>query len=238
MAIENYRDIALLLGFVVAATVLIILRSRQQKTPKMSNQRQSMEVFLDLRPTQPKNEQTREIFRRSLQQRFEQELSDSVERIWDLPPITVRLNGDYLALLQEARELYVTGYFYSCVAMCGIVAERIVKDALRASVLVQKKGSASIPSDQAFDQFERVEVNGIVRFLKEADILSADAARAAEDLSQLRNKYAHARGKASPDDAIKSVKLLHILVEDTVSVFKDLEIKNGVLVPKRGTSQG
>ena len=51
-------------------------------------------------------------------------------------------------------------------------------------------------------------------------------------LGELRNKYAHARGQASKRDAVKAITLLQTLVDDTVSVFKDFEIKDGALVPR------
>jgi hypothetical protein len=68
--------------------------------------------------------------------------------------------------------------------------------------------------------------------LKEAGLLSAEAAKAADSLGQLRNQYAHARGQSPQPDALKAVKLLHILVEDTVSVFKEFEIKDRTFVRK------
>lgn len=199
---------------------------------------QTMNVFLDLLPNQPKNEHGRENFRGMLRERFEARLAESVERIWDLPPIILKEpTNDYVVLLLKARELFVAGYFYSCVAMCGIIGERLVKDVLRASVLVEKEGQAERPKDATFDQLERVETSGLTRFLKEAGLLSKEAARAADKLSQLRNGYAHARGKDSPKDAIEAIKLLHVLVEGTVSVFKDFEIKNGAFVRIRSEGQ-
>ena len=191
-----------------------------------------MEVFVDFLPNQPKDVRTRQDFGGFLRRGFEKKLPKSVERMWDLPAMMVKLRGEYLPLLLEARQLYVEGYFYSCVAMCGVVGERLTKDALRASVLVQKGHSSKRPSDRAFEQFERVEVNGIVRFLKEAEVLTAEGAKAAKDLCELRNQYAHARGKAPQTDAIRAIKLLHVLVEDTVSVFRDFKSKRGILVPK------
>jgi len=204
----------------------------------MSDQSQHMNVFLDLLPYQPKNEQGRENFRQMLRQRFEERLPDAVERVWELPPIILKEPFEgYLKLLLEARELFVAGYFYSCVAMCGIVGERLVKDVLRASVLVDKNGQPMRPGDTAFDQLEHIEVSGIVRFLKEAGLLSNEAAKAADSLGQVRNRYAHARGKDPHADAIEAIKLLHTLVEGTVSVFKDFEIKDGAFVRKASTSQ-
>jgi hypothetical protein len=198
----------------------------------MSEPREFIEVFLDLLPNSPKNDQSRENVRQLLRQRFDSSLDDAVERVWDLPPMVVRPYGEYLALLLEAREIFLAGHFYSCVAVCGIVGERLVKDVFRASVLIQKSGGPQSPSKAAFDQLERVEVNGLIRFLKEAALLGAVAANAAESLGQLRNQYAHARGKAQQPDALKAIKLLHTLVEDTVSVFKEFEVQGGVLVHK------
>lgn len=168
-----------------------------------------------------------------LAQIFQERLDDVAGRSWDLPPIIVRPHGEYVGLLKEARELYEYGYFYSCVAMCGIVCERLVKDLLRASVIVEDGGSSKVPPDKAFDQLERVEVGALVRFLEEAGPL-ATSAKAAKKLGELRNKYAHARGKKPKEEALKAIGLLHEVVEDTVSVFKDYDIEDGRLVRKPG----
>lgn len=198
----------------------------------MSEEAKYMKVFLDLMPNQPKNNASRKSYADMLRQRFEDALEESVDRSWELPPIIVQPSGEYLELLLESRELYVTGRFYSCVAMCGIVGERLIKDVLRASMLVQKNGNIQAPSVTALDQFERVDINGIVRFLKEEDLLSAEATKAADKLGQLRNKYAHARGSKPQLDALEAIKLLHIVVEGTVSIFKEYDIKDGAFVRK------
>ena len=199
----------------------------------MSDKGQHMSVFLDLLPNQPKNEQTRESFRQMLRERFEARLVESADRIWELPPIILNEPfGDYMPLLIEARELFLSGHFYSCVAMCGIVGERLAKDVLRVSIMVEKDGKTERPTQAAFDQLERIEVSGIVRFLKKAELLSSEAAKAADRLGQLRNDYAHARGKEPQMDALQAIKLLHALVEGTVSVFKDFEIKDGAFARK------
>jgi hypothetical protein len=198
----------------------------------MNDEPQYRKVFIDFLPNQPQTDQSRENFRGILRQSLEGRLEDSVARMWVLPRLAVKPEGEYLALLLESRELYVDGRFYSCVAMCGIVGERLVKDVLRGSVLIQKDGAATAPSEKAFDQFEHVEVSGIISFLKEAAILSDDAARAARNLGELRNAYSHARGKDAQSDALKAIQLLHTLVEGTVSIFRDFEIKDGAFVPK------
>jgi len=124
--------------------------------------------------------------------------------------------------------------------MCGIVGARLAKDAWRAAVRVEKDGTAQRPTEAAFDQLERVEVSGIVRFLKEAGLLGDAAAKAAKNLGELRNDHAHARGKDPEADAVKAITWLHAVVEDTVSVFKHFDIKDGKFVrrtpePKKTT---
>lgn len=192
-----------------------------------------MTVYVDFLPNQPKNDQSREEIAALLKGRFEQRLAAAVDRSWELPPIMLMKPDDvYIGLLLEARELFVAGYFYSCVAMCGVVGERLIKDMLRTSVLIQKNGISERPTDAALEQLERVDTKGIIQFLEKAKLLGAEAAKAANDLGELRNKYVHARGKDPGADATKAIKMLHALVEGTVSVFKEFEIKEGRLAPK------
>jgi hypothetical protein len=195
---------------------------------------QVMQVYIDFLSNQPKTEQVKEQNSQMMRERFEQRLPAMSERIWELPPIVLHNpDGEYVQLLLESRELFIAGFFYSCVAMCGIVGERLIKDMFREAVLIFKEGQPPFrPKSEAFDQLERVEVNGIIRFLNEAGLLDDAAKKAAEDLVGLRNKYAHARGKEPEADAIKAVKWLHGLVEGTVSVFKSFEIKDGAFVRK------
>jgi hypothetical protein len=158
----------------------------------------------------PRNEESRKKFRQILIQRFEKNLPDAIERYWELPSLNIYIESTspYPALLIEVRELFLDGHFYSCVAMCGIVGERLIKDLLRTSVLIEMDGQHQRPDEKAFDQLERVEVSGIVKFLKESGVLSEDAALAAEKLGTLRNAYAHARGKDYKRDAISAIGYL------------------------------
>jgi hypothetical protein len=192
-----------------------------------------IKVYFDPLPNQPKTDQSREEIATLLRRGFEQRFADAVDRYWELPAVwTLNPDDQYRELLVEARELFVAGYFYSCVAMCGIVAERLIKDMFRTSLLIQRNGKTEIPTKEAFDQLEQVEIRGMINFLKESGLLIENAAKSARVLGDLRNNYAHARGKAPQTDAIKAIKELHVIVEGTVSVFKDFEIKEGRLVQK------
>jgi len=191
------------------------------------------DAYMDNRPKSPHTEEQLEKFRAELTQRFEKDLPATIKRIWELPCLNITsVSKPYSDLLIEARELFVNGYFYSCVAMCGIVGERLIKDMLRNSVLIEKDGKNQRPSDDAFNQLEYVETYGIINFLKATGLLSENAAKAARDLGDLRNKYAHSRGKNPEKDAIEAIKYLHTIVEDTVSIFKGFDLQHGVMMFK------
>jgi len=179
--------------------------------------------------SESRNDQVREEIRQYLRHRFEEKLPEAVERIWDLPNLVLKKPSEiYTELLIEAFDLYLDGYFYSCVAMCGIVGERIIKDELRAAVLIKKGNQVRSPDSTSFDQFEHLDVSSIARFLNKAELLSDRAFKAADSLGQLRNSYVHARGKDPKEDAISAIKMLHMLIEDTVSIFKDFGELKGV----------
>jgi len=73
----------------------------------MSDQSEFMEVFLDVLPNHPKNDQMRENFKHMLREKFENTLPDAVERIWELPPILLQKRSrEYVGLLMEARSLH------------------------------------------------------------------------------------------------------------------------------------
>jgi hypothetical protein len=99
-------------------------------------------------------------------------------------------------------------------------------------VHIQTGTSIARPSEKAFDQLEHVDIASLTRFIGTCGIISEDAQRAAERLAQLRNKYAHARGTDPQSDALKAIQHLHVVVDGTVSVFKDFDIREGILVPK------
>jgi hypothetical protein len=199
----------------------------------MDEQPTLREVYLDLLPNQPKDEIGRQNAANRLTQEFEGRLDASIERQWQLPPIIVSPEGEYLALLLEARGLYIDGRFYSCVAMCGIVNERLIKDVLRASIWIEKEGIVEKAASSALDKLERVDVSRLSEFIREAGLITEDVFKAAKKLGELRNDYAHARGGQPQNDALKAIKLLHQVVEGTVSIFKDHEIKDGKFVRKK-----
>jgi len=188
-------------------------------------------VFADPGSDQPQTPEAKAELEAEFLSRFKLAVSDNVARYWQLPSLAVpRGNYEYLDLLTEARELYRLGHFYSCVAMSGIVSERLVKDLLRQTIMISKdEGHPVKPTDKALDQLERVDMGALVRFCKEAALFDHPTSDAVTTLYELRNKYAHGRGRDAARDSLKAIGLLHRLVEATVSIKSDFEFIGGRL---------
>lgn len=200
------------------------MSDEENKTPQM---------FVDFLPnhaTHPKlQDSVRDMHRRNL----ERDLENIISRQGQLPQLMVFIVGDYVNLLTEARNLFCYGYFYACVAMCGIVTERVMKDILRNHVCTLSQNVVYRPSDKAFDQLEYVDMRSITNFLAEAGLIDSGVKTAATKLGELRNKYAHARGQDPQEDALKAIQFLHKIIDGTFSVLKDHTIKDGKIVPKK-----
>ncbi|MBI3127105.1 MAG: hypothetical protein HYZ11_05840 [Candidatus Tectomicrobia bacterium] len=144
---------------------------------------------------------------------------DETLRRWSELPDLEPTSGPHVPLLLEARELYRHGHFYSCVAMCGIASERIVKDVLGEGLAVRKDDEALDLPEEAIPEIDRFELSAIARFLTKAGLLTPEARKAVLDLAELRNRYAHGSGAKPREDALKALELLHDVVNRTVSLF-------------------
>ena len=198
----------------------------------MPDEDRLIDVWIDLLPNQPNDADGRARIERLIAETFQAQVPAAIDRVFQLPPVVVHPPGEYTNLLAEARETYVHAHFYACVAMCGIVGERILKDVLRAALRIVVGAAVQVPSAAALDRLEYVEVSAIARFLSRVGLITDDGEKAAERLQQLRNAYAHARGKDPQGDALQAIKKLHELIEGSVSVFKTYDIRDGKLVPK------
>ncbi|GEM_PF-3174367 len=117
--------------------------------------------------------------------------------------------------------------------MCGITAERIAKELLRTNLLMREKEKWIFPSDEQAAVLDKIEMNNIRELLIKSEVIDNNLRKPFQNLSELRNKYAHAAGEKPKEDAKLSINYLHQIIEGTVSVFKNHEIKKGKLVLKK-----
>lgn len=207
----------------------------------VSEDKQTIPVYVDFTSSHAGHPESKEIASSSHRQWLESNLDAIISRQGSLPILMVHNDSPAVRLvvdlLLEARNLFYLGFHYSCVAMCGIVAERIVKDVFRRNVVTLDKEFVQRPTDKAFDQLERIDIRSLINFAAECSLISNEVKSAATKLGDLRNQYAHARGQNSEADALKAIEHLHSIVEGTISVLKDFEVKDGQLVPRHLTKE-
>jgi len=205
--------------------------------PDQQADHQLITVAFDFIPNSLGTPELREEVAQHMRAQLEQALPGALDRYSTLPAIVTPL-GPFNTILDEARKHYVWGRFYSCVLVAGVTAERILRDLLRASLRVTS-GDVAVPiPDVAAKHIDRLSMEDVREFLIKAGKLDSGLRKAAQQLAALRNKYAHGGGTASGNDARAAVDYLHEIVEGTVSVFRDYEIDEGVLVPRRRDEDG
>ena len=136
---------------------------------------------------------------------------DRLERLSQLQPLLME-NGPYCRLMREARDVFVDGHFYSCVAMCGISLERFQRDKAKPYGAKRK---------QKID-----EVRGI---LQKNRVLSHESLSLCGSMAALRNKYVHGDGLNPEEDALKSLAWMHSFIDNETNLMKDFMIVNGIL---------
>lgn len=198
-------------------------------------------VYIDVTPNLLINDVAKKQEADFLKRKFEAKVSEMVERLASLPAFVVhqREGHKYISLLIEARELFTHGYFYSCVAMCGMATERIAKD-----LYVSGFTLPSANRDKLITILEHLNFTRIVDFLKEVGKINKETRSAMLQMGTLRDKFIHTKGplpefagddtsiQEQQEDAEKAIRHLHKVLEGTFSVFKNHMIRQGRLVPK------
>jgi hypothetical protein len=183
----------------------------------------TQDAFLDFLPNHLNNggDQARQMVAKHIRDQLESRMASALARYSQLPPIVVSL-GPHVSFLIEARALYVHGYLYSCVAQCGITCERVLKDVAARSLRLQQDGPATSLPEAALEHLDWFEHSRVARFLAACGLITPEVRKAALDLGELRNRYAHGSGTNAEVDAFKAVSHLHTIIEGTVSLFSDL----------------
>ncbi|MBN1806936.1 MAG: hypothetical protein JW837_16935 [Sedimentisphaerales bacterium] len=133
------------------------------------------------------------------------------ERLSQLPPLLIEV-GPYCKLLREARDVFVDGHFYACVAMCGISFERFQRDKAKTYGATKKH-----------------KIWEIRNMLQKNKVLSPVTLTLCKNMAELRNKYAHGHGLKPKEDAFKTLKWMHSFIDKETNLMRDYVIVNGVL---------
>lgn len=134
------------------------------------------------------------------------------ERISQLPPLLIEV-GPYCKLLREARDVFVDGHFYACVAMCGISFERFQRDKAKPYGATRKH-----------------KMPQVRKILQANNVLKVETLALCEKMAKLRNDYAHGDGPKPKEDALKAIAWMHSFIDNETNLMRDYAIVNGVLI--------
>jgi len=178
---------------------------------------QTQAAYADFRPNSAKRHLTEELSKPTQERTAEPPpiaLSDSPydawERLSQLPPLLMEA-GDYCALIREARDVFVNGHFYACVAMCGISLERFQRDKAAPFRAARKK------------------IEEVRRILQKNKVLLPETLDLCKKMAKLRDKYAHGRGSNPKEDALKALAWMHSFIDNETSLMRHYAIVEGIL---------
>jgi hypothetical protein len=136
------------------------------------------------------------------------------ERLSRLPPLLIEV-GPYCNLLREARDVFVDGHFYACVAMCGISFERFQRDKAKP-----------------YGATRNHDMREVRDVLEKNRVLKSGTLTLCEKMANLRNKYVHGYGLKPKEDALKALKWMHRFIDNETNLMRDYVIVDGVLIRK------
>ncbi|MBL7148564.1 MAG: hypothetical protein ISS80_00650 [Candidatus Cloacimonetes bacterium] len=179
----------------------------------------SKKVYLDTIPNLLKESKNEKKISELLLTQFNDKIAEIIDRYKTLPAIVVDL-GVYTESLKEARQVYIEGYFYSCVAMCCVTAEKIAKNILIENLFLQKDDNFENTPEEAIKSFEKINLETIREILIKSNLISINLRKPYKKLAELRNRYMHRREiTATKSDAISALNFLNLIIEETVSLI-------------------
>lgn len=179
---------------------------------------QTQPAYADFRPNAAKCQLREELSKGSQEQVTGLSLStigepahEKLKRLSQLQPLLME-DGPYCRLIREARDVFVDGHFYACVAMCGISFERFQRD-------------KAAPYG-ATRQHKMWQVRNM---LEENKALLPNTLSLCKKMADLRNDYAHGQGLNPKEDALKSLSWMQSFIENETNLMKDYKIVDGIL---------
>jgi hypothetical protein len=133
------------------------------------------------------------------------------ERLSKLPPLLIE-DGPYCRLIKEARDVFVDGHFYACVAMCGISFERFQRDKAKPYGATRKH-----------------EMWRVIEILQENEVLKVETLALCKKMARLRNDYAHGNGTKPKEDTLKALSMMHSFIENETNLMRNYAIVDGIL---------
>ena len=149
---------------------------------------------------------------------FDTKLNEVVSRSISVENLNVIKNITFFDLVSEARSLYIEGFYYSTVALCGVIGENICRTIVESAEITinQKKLENKKP-------LIRLEFSALNKILIGLNLISQNSYRNLEIIRKLRNDYVHGKTLSNIANAKKDAK---ISINCIITILKN-EFKPG-----------
>lgn len=132
---------------------------------------------------------------------FDAKLNEVVSRSISVENLNVIKNIAFFDLVSEARSLYIEGFYYSTVALCGVIGENICRTVVESAEVTinQKKLENKKP-------LIKLDFSALNKILIGLNLISQNSYRNLEIIRKLRNEYVHGKTLSNITNAKKDAK--------------------------------
>lgn len=149
---------------------------------------------------------------------FDAKLNEVVSRSISVENLNVIKNIAFFDLVSEARSLYIEGFYYSTVALCGVIGENICRTIVESAEITinQKKLENKKP-------LIKLDFSALNKILIGLNLIGQNSYRNLEIIRKLRNDYVHGKTLSNITNAKKDAK---ISINCIITILKN-EFKPG-----------
>jgi hypothetical protein len=140
----------------------------------------------------------------------------------------VYAEGKMWELLQEAKNTYMLGHYYSTIALSGMAAERLCYDYIEFSQ-IQINGTTL--NDKAKQELINLPHRHLINFLYEYGIIDVKSKSILHKIANKRNEHVHPKMSSDQKkDAIEALNSLCKVAGSLLSMFKFYDLVDGKFI--------
>lgn len=149
---------------------------------------------------------------------FDAKLNEIINRSISIENLNIIKNIAFFDLVSEARSLYIEGFYYSTVALCGVIGENICRTILESAEITinQKKLENKKP-------LIKLDFSALNKILIGLNLIGQKSHRNLEKIRKLRNEYVHGKTLSNIANSKKDAK---ISINCIITILKN-EFKPG-----------
>lgn len=147
---------------------------------------------------------------------FDAKLNEIVNRSISIENLNVIGNIPFFDLVSEARSLYIEGFYYSTVALCGVIGENICRTIVEsAEITINHK---KLENRNPLIKLDFSALNNILIGL---NLISQNSYRNLEIIRKLRNDYLHGKTLSNITNAKKDAEIsINCIIKILKNEFK------------------